>query len=630
MTLFAAVGIAALALCGVASADSSASALACAPTTLASTPASPSAGEPCWVAVSPYPFGYNGSPVDPNNPYCANYPTSGSGSNPCYLVVDSLAFRSWNYGLAAVSPANSAYPSPYDIWRYNGTRWYPDPTFPGPRECPGSTVLWAGKLDAWLIGAGGQPGQFIASQASWPALCRFDGVTDQWEPLPVPAATIAATQATGAITAGACFAWNDCWFFGTSGAIVHWDGTVLTNATSGLAPSPWLQSAFTDAFTGTDASGNPFALASAALDTNAADVQPDGSPPPQLFRSTSEQVTSTNYEPPVATGAGSPGTDLDAIAFDSAGDGWIAGNPAAPVGAIRPTSVASPFSGGSYSGPSPLLPVTSSGAAAACAQPPSFTYSAAGTGGPSYLWLSLAVLPGGTVLAGGLVGQKQRRGTTSEPVIVQASCTGSPVITRFRIPDPSGGAALVPADAGGFVTALAASADNDAWAATDEGFTEIGSGQIGYFEPPELYQWTDGQTPDAPAGNAIEPRPIPVVPQPTIFEFPPTVVTTTSVTTTTTVTHGKTTVKRVRLKAAVYDIAKPTVAKAAGGKYTLSIAFRVRRRVRLGLDAVRAGHVVSSSGIKTFSGQHGTLTVLLSRQAWPTGLRFIVPGSRAK
>lgn len=115
-----------------------------------------------------------------------------------------------------------------------------------------------------------------------------------------------------------------------------------------------------------------------------------------------------------------------------------------------------------------------------------------------------------------------------------------------------------------------------------------------------------------------------------IFEFPPTVVTTTSVITTTTVTHGKTTIRRIRLKPAVYDIAKPTVSKAAGGKYALSIAFKVRRRVRLGLDALRKGRVVSSSGVKTFSGKRGILTVLLSREAWPTGLKFIVPGSKAK
>src|SRR5215472_2148826 len=102
----------------------------CAAVADGSAQTAPSPGAPCWIAVDPYPFGADGNPVDPTNPTC-----SGSGQS-CYLVVTSLAFRSWNRGLAATTTGDSVNPNssdprknPFGVWLFNGTRWYPDPTF---------------------------------------------------------------------------------------------------------------------------------------------------------------------------------------------------------------------------------------------------------------------------------------------------------------------------------------------------------------------------------------------------------------------------------------------------------------------------------------------------------------------
>src|SRR5262249_12597530 len=151
----------------------------------------------------------------------------GTLNSDCYLAVSSLSFRSWNRGLArtfGIGTSNS-----FGVWRWNGTRWYPDATFPGNRSCPGASVVWAGKLDYWLIGA----------SSSWAGLCRFDGLNFLWQPLPLPSATVVRgkaidassghTTGTSGITSGACSAWNDCWFFGTYGTVVHWDGKVLSD-----------------------------------------------------------------------------------------------------------------------------------------------------------------------------------------------------------------------------------------------------------------------------------------------------------------------------------------------------------------------------------------------------------------
>src|SRR5262245_53090477 len=196
--------------------------------TVPASPTAPAASAPCWTETTPYPFSTAGVPVEDG---CACAP----------LQVTSLAFRAWNRGLAATRGSSA-----FGVWIFNGTRWFPDPVFPGSRTCAGTKVLWAGKLDYWLVGGG----------LTWPALCRFDGSTSQWEPMPVPPAAIARatlqnadgtkTVQPGTIVDGACSAWNDCWFFGSLGTILRWDGKSLVDVSPPLS-SGWRAGAFNGA-----------------------------------------------------------------------------------------------------------------------------------------------------------------------------------------------------------------------------------------------------------------------------------------------------------------------------------------------------------------------------------------------
>jgi hypothetical protein len=555
-------------------------------TTAPAQSSSPTPGNPCWTDVTPYPFTGDDNPV-------------GSDSGAIALVVNSLAFRAWNRGLAAVVPGNSG--SAYSVWLFNGTRWYPDPTFPGPSVCSGNTVLWAGKLDYWLIG-----GQYNPSTGA-AGVCRFDGVNYQWDPIESPAASLgrvpASFQAQFTLHAGACFAWNNCWFFGDFGVVDHWDGTTLSDASPGLGDSPWLQGGYTAAAAGVDASGNPFALAVSQASTRAGGAalppEPDGSPAPQVFGSFGGEFAPLSPPPLVAAGISPASVDLRAVATDNEGGGWIAGNPVG-ITAAQPANVAT-------AEPSPLLRVTSTGGASSCAgydRGDTFEYQPAGSAQPSWLWQALSVYPSsGGALVGGLYTDP---GGQREPGVVTAQCGQAPQDVLF------------PTDSGAYVAAVAANASNDAWVATTETGASI---------PPVLYRLTDGQTPDAPAGNDDETRPIVFQIDPTIYVQSPGVIPPPPVTVTT-VTQQQTVTKRVKLKPAIYDVkaGKPVVGR--GGRITLTISFEVRRPVTIGLEGIRGRKVVSSSGLRHFHRGKGHLALLLDRAQWPTSLKFITP--RAK
>jgi hypothetical protein len=629
------VVLATAATCEIGAASARAGMLACAPTTDANAPVVPSAGDPCWSDTAPYPFGSDGNPAGPSEPLCGT--ATAIAGQACELQVTSMAFRAWNRGLAAAG--YPTYPVPttppgnvaYGVWLYNGTSWYPDPTFPGSASCPGSVVLWAGKLDYWLIGHDSQ------------TLCRFDGVDLVWEELPLPPPTLARLpidsntgKRDGGITAGACYAWNNCSFFGTDGIEVHWDGQVLSDTSSGLGASPWLGADFTDAFAATGPSGNEFGMAVSDSGANTELTQggqpvpsaPDGSQPPQLFGSTGGAFTPLSFAPPTTPQTGDPfKTDLVAVASDPQGDAWVAGGPA---NRERVTGAQS----------APLLRLTQTGAPAACAGygASTFTYEYFG-GYPAdgaYLWTSLSVFPNdGSALAGGqyLANQDPEPlyhldGRDSEPVLVRAACGQPPSVTRFVTPDPlfsnPATAPLIPADLGGSTAAVAANADNDAWTATTGG--NVGLSQNGFVLPtpqqPHLYHWTDGRPPDAPPGNDRESRPSLFTLGPPVYvEVPPPVVVQP---TTTTTTIRKSKPKKVKLKPAIYAIAPPRLSHAHG-RLTLSITFKVRRPVRIGVEALRGNTVVASSGVKRFAGHSGQLSLLLDRKRWPTRLKFIEP-----
>jgi hypothetical protein len=574
-----------------------------------------------------------------------------------------MAFRAWNRGLAATSTTPAGGTNPFGVWIFNGTRWFPDPTFPGGGVCKGTRILWAGKLDYWLVG--GPP--------NWPSLCRFDGVNFLWEPLPVPAATLARiTPAApvnpapgtpkplpnpGNISSGACYSYDDCWFFGSYGSIVHWNGTTLADA----SPDPsagWLATAFGGAIARVDLSGNPFGAAVGATSVGPVGggpiaavplpAQPDGTPPPQLYGSTGGAFGPLPFAPTTAAVPSDPyRTDLVAVDFGPDRQGWVAGNPAglaataqSPLGAIiRPLPRPGPRA--ASAAPAPLLTTTAAGANSTCTAPPAdrFTYSAADAGTDStdaFLWSSISVIPGSDdALAGGLMwpaesGPGPDEDGAAEPVIVDARCDGTTTTTNFRVPDPSprtpAGAltpSLAPADRGGTITAVAANAVNDAWAATSAGgLDEHDANNDVYNQAPHLYRLTDGQPPDAALGDDYEPRPltllfdppaIPEPPPPAPPAPPPAPV-----------------VKQTPTRdppASVYHVESKLHGKK---KLELYLTFDLRRPVTLGAQALLHGRVISSAPLHHFTGRSGRLVLPIDPKRYPTKVVFTSDAPRVR
>jgi hypothetical protein len=302
--------------------------------------------KPCWVEVEPYPF--------------TEELKSPQGETVLhYDIVTSLAFRAWNRGLA-LAPANQD-----AVWSFNGTNWAPVPGFIGPKKCPGNTIVWAGKVDYWVIGGS-------------PKLCRFDGDELIWDEF----------EASGGITSAACFAWNNCWFFGKGGLIVHWNGETLANA----SPNPllgWLQGEYLAAVAREGPSGERFAVAAGVAS------QP-GRNEPQLYGSSGGA-----FSPLAFRGPAQP-ADLVAADLDSAGQGWVAGNPPGK----RATGARNPPNNTEKPMPSQLVPISTSGTAA-CVGPPEgrFTWTdtpAETEPAGAFLWASVGVIPStDEVLAGG-------------------------------------------------------------------------------------------------------------------------------------------------------------------------------------------------------------------------------------
>jgi hypothetical protein len=247
-------------------------------------------------------------------------------------------------------------------------------------------------------------------------------------------------------------------------------------------------------------------------------------------------------------------------------------------------------------------------------------------------------VPGGDGLAAGQL-WPGRAGTTPnddgtrEPVIVEVFCDRSPVITRFRVPDPTwdpsrGPAPLVPADRTGAVTAIAASAVNDGWASTTSG-SLVSPVDAGATVPqrPRLYHLTDVAPPAASPGDDNESRPVFFAPDPPIYiELPPDPEPAPEPDRTVTAVAAPVR-QRVKLKAAIYQI-KTRVVEDRKHRLTLNVTFRVRRAVTIGIQGLRRNRVVTTSGLKHFKGPRGTLILRLDRRHWPTRIRFVTPKAK--
>src|ERR1039458_3891688 len=177
-----------------------------------------------------------------------------------------------------------------------------------------------------------------------------------------------------------------------------------------------------------------------------------------------------------------------------------------------------------------------------------------------------------------------------------------------------------PPDRTGHVSAIAANATNDAWAATTHG--ELVNDQ---FEPPHLYRLTNGQPPEALAETYPptepqrqkeeegEPEP------PTFVLEPPPPLPPPEPPATVTLSHA------VKLPAAVYDVKAKLHTATRNGHLILSLylTFKLRRSVTIGAHALRHGKVVSVAKPRHFAGRSGLLILVLNRKHWPTSVKFV-------
>jgi hypothetical protein len=376
----------------------------------------------------------------------------------------------------------------------------------------------------------------------------------------------------------------------------------------------------------------------------------EGNFPAQLYGSGGETFSPLPFAAPTTAQPGDPfRTDLVAVDLDPAGQGWVAGNPAGLRLTERegkeprqddPTAPTREFSSQAPQ-PAALVPVSTSGAAPACPGPPAtrFTYTPfteatakpeATSSGGSFLWSSISVIPtDGEALAGGHMRRSKAEelqgpaatdpnddASVGEPVIAQANCEGTTTLTRFRVPDPADAGSPAPADRKGGVTAIAANATNDAWAATSRG---VLAPEI--VEPPHLYRLTNGQPPAAFEGNDEEvereqtvehpthfvfeaPKPEPALEYPAVAEVAPFVHKPPSAT--------------YAVKAKVH-----TIKKNGHVDLYLYLSFKLRRPVTIGAQALLRGHVVSEARPKHFKGRSGLLILRLERSHWPSKIRFI-------
>ena len=318
-----------------------------------------------------------------------------------------------------------------------------------------------------------------------------------------------------------------------------------------------------------------------------------------------------------------------AVAADSQAGAWVAGNPADHV----------PRIGGAPGStePAPLVPLTSGGGLATCSgyAPDTFQFNGLLSGYDSYLWTSLSGFPGSDDALAGVQHQPPAAGSNfnddgqAEPAVVIARCGQPPLLTRFRIPDPfavdPANAQPIPADRTGYTTSVAANAVNDAWAATTGGLVHVNASDFsGQLERQHLYRLTDGQPPQAPAGDDVEIRPLAFIVDPPIYVQSPGVQPPPPPTETT-ITHSVTTVRRKKLQAPIYAVKHGKPVRLRNGKFTLKFTFKVRPPAAIGIEALRGRKVVSSTGLRHFRRKTGQLVLTLDPHHWPTRLRFILP-----
>jgi hypothetical protein len=213
-----------------------------------------------------------------------------------------------------------------------------------------------------------------------------------------------------------------------------------------------------------------------------------------------------------------------------------------------------------------------------------------------------------------------------------ASCSQAPVVIRFREADPfDPSGAAVPADQSGDVTAVAANAVNDAWAASSQGLLPDPVTGVADVQVPHLYHWTDDDPPQAPAGDDNETRqPIVTQQDQTLYQIQPPVIVNPGPPRKTIIRRLRAKLRKVKRASPIYAVRAPILVPAGHGHYILTLSFKVRYRVTMGLLGLRNGVVVGSSGLHTFTSGTGRLVLTLTPQRWPNGLKFVLPTAKKR
>src|SRR5262249_46340854 len=138
------------------------------------------------------------------------------------------------------------------------------------------------------------------------------------------------------------------------------------------------------------------------------------------------------------------------------------------------------------------------------------------------------------------------------------------------------------------------------------------TGEVSY-QPPELYRFTDGTPPDAPAGNDQETRSIPSQQDPPIYVYkpppppklpPPPVAAATK--------HQPPAISGLQRRHA-----------HGAGTDPLILSFAVHRHVVMGVNAYRGPRLIGSTGLQSLRPPSGQFRLGLSPKRWPTKLAFV-------
>jgi len=470
------------------------------------------------------------------------------------------------------------------LYAYNGQVWHPLATVCG-GSGDTSRIAVAGPSEFWTISEPSRP-----RTGSGLALCHFKG----GEVVASYSAPDQSPDPFRRMNAAACNGPNDCWFGGVGdqdptgerlGAFhLHWDGASLTSvyAPQGRGVSDLQFSAgkfWESVFVGRRPEDR----------VDAVDLTEPESPEPRLLHSIAGGAFANDpFVPTKPAGVPNDGTELLGLDADGGGQLWAVGGGAAsgpsapPGGSVPRPPVALRYTAGAWT----QLPID------------------AGLFGPNDRFGDVAAVPGATSAWVTTLPFAERASTSAKAKVALVSATGA--TTTFAL--PAGGAGR------GSAARIACSGPTDCWMVTYAGW---------------LFHYTDGAPQpldtDPAFGGTITFRPNeaaeqfipdrPPVDDSQLFAPPPVSVAQSQPKVTTKVTRLSPLLRNVR-------------SRLRG--HRLTITFRLVRKARVGLLALRRSKVVARAGARLMRPGRRSVSVRLNPRRWPTRLRFIVnePGQK--